>query len=359
MLLLHLDAGSGDEAPIWTWRLANLISAAISSESLPVVLCIVTSPTTAILAVGTDEDGELNRGSPFAMERATILSKIKSAAVKTDSYLKLEPLTLLAQHSYALQVLRAKYSYSGTLDGIPSSLLDFVVSRSGGKPVFIEQMLEVLDEQSLLTFTFDEEGVLDTGAEIVRDVPLEVLQEVPTPHNIRSEFLQLFESLDPALQAALRLAAPMEAFSEAMLAHVGLPSRIVGRLVHLFNMAVDEGILEAYSRAIPKEVLAADPTAATAWAWRMDFVQQEVLQATLASEVQRVERQIAQLRLFHRTRSSKGQFHGHPPASALALSEVSRGLRRGNTRTLLLEKTQDVSVQCELGVQRSACCTIC
>jgi len=216
----------------------------------------------------------------------------------------------------------------------------------------------VLDERHLLSFTFDEEGVLDTGAEIVRDVPLDVLQEVPTPHNIRSEFLQLFESLDPALQAALRLAAPMEAFSEAMLAHVGLPSRIVSRLVHLFNMAVDEGILEAYSRAIPKEVLAADPAAATAWAWRMDFVQQEVLQATLASEVQRVERQIAQLRLFHRTRSSKGQFHGQAEP-ALALSEASRGLRRGNTRTLLLEKSQDVSVQCELGVQRSACCTIC
>ena len=82
------------------------------------------------------------------------------------------------------------------------------------------------------------------------------------------------------------------------------------------------------------------------------------LQATLASEVQRVERQIAQLRLFHRTRSSKGQFHGQAEP-ALALSEASRGLRRGNTRTLLLEKSQDVSVQCELGVQRSACCTIC
>ena len=44
----------------------------------------------------------------------------------------------------------------------------------------------------------------------------ETLQALPTPHNICSEFLQLFEGLDAALQAALRLAAPMEAFSEAI-----------------------------------------------------------------------------------------------------------------------------------------------
>ena len=34
------------------------------------------------------------------------------------------------------------------------------------------QMLAVLDEQGLLSFTFDEEGLLDAGAEIVREVRL-------------------------------------------------------------------------------------------------------------------------------------------------------------------------------------------
>ena len=36
------------------------------------------------------------------------------------------------------------------------------------------QMLALLDEQGLLSFTFDEEGLLDAGAEIVREVPDEL-----------------------------------------------------------------------------------------------------------------------------------------------------------------------------------------
>jgi uncharacterized protein YydD (DUF2326 family) len=35
-------------------------------------------------------------------------------------------------------------------------------------------MLALLDEQGLLSFTFDEEGLLDAGAEIVREVPDEL-----------------------------------------------------------------------------------------------------------------------------------------------------------------------------------------
>ena len=158
MLLLHLDAGSsGDthaEVPIWTWRLALMISHAIASGALPVMLCVVTSAVSAMHSAGGDEDAATGAGTRASetMERARVLTEIKSDAVRTDSYLKLEPLTKAAQHSYALQVLRAKYAYSGTLDGVPSELLEFVFSRSGGKPVFIEQMLDVLDQQELLNF---------------------------------------------------------------------------------------------------------------------------------------------------------------------------------------------------------------
>ena len=156
MLLLHLDAGSAGDThaavPIWTWRLARMISEAISSDPLPVMLCVVTSAVSAMHHGLDDDDAVGAAGEHF--ERAHVLTEIKSAAVRTDSFLKLEPLTQLAQHSYALQVLRAKYAYSGTLDGVPLELLEFVVSRSGGKPVFIEQMLDVLDQQELLNFVY-------------------------------------------------------------------------------------------------------------------------------------------------------------------------------------------------------------
>ena len=140
LLILRLDVDGETDSPIWTWRLAHRISSAIISDGLPVILCIVTTPTSALPGGGADpEDEQLQtEGRPFAMEQATILSAIKSAAVHSDTFLKLEPLTKVAQQAYVLQVLRAKYSYSGTLDGIPSGLLDFVFARSGGKPVFIE-----------------------------------------------------------------------------------------------------------------------------------------------------------------------------------------------------------------------------
>jgi hypothetical protein len=337
MLLLHLDSGGYGEVPIWTWRLARMISEAISRQpSLPVMLCVVTSAVSAIHNGATDDDGS----NPFAMERARILSQIKSAAVRSDSFLKLEPLTRLAQHSYALQVLRAKFAYAGSLDGVPDEVLNFVVSRSGGKPVFIEQMLDVLEAEELLHFVIDEDGYVDAGAEIVEEVGEEVLDALPTPQNIRSEVLQLFESLDPALQTSLRLAAPMEAFSEAMLTDVGLPGKIVRRLAQLFNMAVDEGILEAYLRAIPQEVLEADPTATQAWGWRMGLLRTEVLQGLLASEVQRVERKIEDRKTFHRARVNSTLVAGGPQGSprphahlepALALSDIGRGMRRTST----------------------------
>ena len=198
--------------------------------------------------------------------------------------------------------------------------------------------------------------MLDAGAEIVREVPPQVLGALPTPHNIRGEILQMFEALDPALQAALRLAAPMEAFSEVMLTDVGLPSRIVGRLAHLFNMAVDEGILEAYSRAIPSEVLSADPSAVHAWSWRMDLLRQEVLQAMLASEVQRVEGKIAELRAFHRAHRAERRIGAHREHAGLALSDAGRGLRKSHTATRL-GLTQDKAVQCDMG-STAGCCAV-
>ena len=206
-------------------------------------------------------------------------------------------------------------------------------------------------------------------------MPEETLQALPTPNNIRSEFLQLFEGLDPALQAALRLAAPMEAFSEAMLINVGLPYKIVGRLVHLLNVAVDEGILEAYSRAIPQGVLSADPTAAIAWGWRMEFVQQQVLQVMLASEVLRVRRQIAELRRFHGDRrraqhcfsALRSDERDRRYSSRPSLSDAHRRQRRQSTSSeldqidLMMRSTTETAVQCDFAVQdqeKATCCTI-
>ena len=223
---------------------------------------------------------------------------------------------------------------------------------------FIEQMLDVLEEEGLLSFAFDEEGMLDAGAEIVREVSADVLEAVPTPHNIRSEILQMFEALDPALQTALRLAAPLEAFSEAMLTDLGLPSRIVDRLAHLFSLAVDEGILESYSRAIPTEVLSADPSAAHAWSWRMSLLRQEVLRAMLASEVQRVERKMSELRLFHRHHRGDRGFPSREHAG-LALDENRHSSRRkmSSGRLDITHRVHEQATQCELGAS-AGCCTV-
>lgn len=128
----------------------------------------------------------------------------------------------------------------------------------------------------------------------------------------------------------MRLAAPMDAFSEAMLTDVGLPSRIVARLVHLFNMAVDEGILDAYSRAIPQDVLAADPNAAHAWSWRMGLLRQEVLGSLLASEVQRVEGKISDLRTFHRRKGRHSSAAAPPRDAGVTFADAGRGLRRSD-----------------------------
>ena len=175
---------------------------------------------------------------------------------------------------------------------------------------------------------------MDSGAEVVCEVAPDVLDALPTPQNIRSEMLQLFEGLDPALQTALRLAAPMDAFSELMLTDVGLPSRIVTRLAHLFNMATDEGILESYARAIPQDVLAADPNAAHAWSWRMALMRQEVLSSLLASEVQRVEHKIADLINFHKMRQSTRQsgMHHH-----VRLKSVDTSFNKTYPTCILLE----------------------
>jgi hypothetical protein len=166
----------------------------------------------------------------------------------------------------------------------------------------------------------------------------------------------------------------MEAFSEAMLIHVGLPYKIVGRLVHLLNVAVDEGILEAYTRAIPQGVLSADPTAAIAWGWRMEFVQQQVLQVMLASEVLRIRRQIAELRRFHGDRrraqgsfSARGDGRDRRYSSRPSLSDAHRRQRRQSTSSeldqidLLVPSTTETAVQCDLAVQdqeKATCCTI-
>jgi len=225
-------------------------------------------------------------------------------------------------------VLRAKYGYSGTLDGVPAEILDFLVSRSGGKPIYIEHLITILDRAEMLNFSFDVAGVADAGAEVINEVSIEALDALPTPHNIRGEVLQLFESLDPALQTALRLAAPMETFSEALLTDVGLPTKIVTRLAHLFNLAVDEGILDHYARAIPQDVLAADPSATHAWGWRMSILRREVLESMLHSEVQRVEHKIRKMRTFHASRP-----HRAPQHTRASFADATSAVRRSRVET--------------------------
>ena len=46
---------------------------------------------------------------------------------------------------------------------------------AGGKPSFIEQLFEVLDKRELLNIVYDESAQMDAGAEVVDDVPPEVL----------------------------------------------------------------------------------------------------------------------------------------------------------------------------------------
>jgi hypothetical protein len=58
LLILRLDVDGETGSPIWTWRLAQRISTAITSEGLPVILCIVTTPTSALPGGGADTEDE-------------------------------------------------------------------------------------------------------------------------------------------------------------------------------------------------------------------------------------------------------------------------------------------------------------
>ena len=53
-------------------------------------------------------------------------------------------------HNHLLQVLKARHGYTGTISGVPDQLLDYVVTRASGNPLFIEQLLEGVAKAKLL-----------------------------------------------------------------------------------------------------------------------------------------------------------------------------------------------------------------
>ena len=46
--------------------------------------------------------------------------------------------------------MKARHGYTGTISGVPDQLLDYVVTRASGNPLFIEQLLEGVAKAKLL-----------------------------------------------------------------------------------------------------------------------------------------------------------------------------------------------------------------
>ena len=115
------------------------------------------------------------------------------------------------------------------------------------------------------------------------------LATVPTPSKMKATIMQQFDTLDPNLQMALKVASPLLYFSTGMLADVGLPDAVRQKLQGLFEDATREGILQAVS-PVPEEVTAADPTATLAYGWLLHVMRHEVLASLLHSARERVRR---------------------------------------------------------------------
>jgi len=295
VLQLKRDTSRDLDLDSWSWRTALQISHEIAASRMrQVVLCIVTRQMNPIQDVWRET---------AVREIGEIFSDLTTEATRTRSLLKLLPLPTHARERYLVQVLRERYGYSGEVQGVPQSLLDFVSERTAGNPKYIEEMLQELHGQDMLQFELDDQGD-EGGGMVVLPISDEDLRAVPNPPKMVGTVLQQFDTLEPQLQRVLKTVSPLMAFSEGMLVDVGLPSSLVRRLAHLFSVATDEGILEPCHQ-VPTDVLKADPNAKQAWRWLLLLMREEVLASVLHAERDRVEKKMAELVEYNRIRLSE------------------------------------------------------
>ena len=290
-----------------------------------------TAAAAAAAPPASSPSSHASSGTPSTIdplpEMHRAFQDIMLEAELSSSLVMLRPLSTAMRERYLLEVLRAKHGYTGEPDGVPAALVRHMSERAAGNPKYIVEMLDAIAKAGLITLQAapsaaaaaalspdaaaaagadDDDDDDDADAEpappsqmVLAPRTAAELAAVEVPSKMKATIMQQYDSLDPALQIALKIASPLAAFSVGMLVDVGLPSHVFRRLANLFTHAVDEGILEEVSMASPpinSDVLSADPSAPRAWQWTMHVMRELVRASLLSSERERIEKQVRTLR---------------------------------------------------------------
>tara|TARA_B110001452_G_scaffold69193_1_gene55822 strand:+ start:2527 stop:6096 length:3570 start_codon:yes stop_codon:yes gene_type:complete len=295
MVLIHMQTGTSatQRVDLWSWRTASALSTQCAAGKMNMLFAVVTRQQTPL---SQDESSDSRYDVHVELHRR--FEDLSLDAEQSSSKIVLYPLGVKERDRYMVEVLKAKHGYPGELSGVPEDLRQFMSERGAGNPKYIKEMLDAVKDAGMLEF---EVPGLDVDEEVteprVKPLKRAELLTVPTPSKIKGTVMQQFDTLDTALQMALKVASPCYFFSVGMFADVGLPPHVVKSLTRCFTTAVDDGILEEVS-PVPHEVASADPGATRAYGWLLHVMREAVLASLLHSERERVEQKIQQLQQY-------------------------------------------------------------
>ena len=290
MVLMHMQTGNAAEqkVDVWSWRTAGVLSTQCSTGKMNLLFAIVTRQLSPPGEAHSHNGVPDARHEVYSIFEEMSLEASMSNPSKPNSKIELKPLSAEGRDEYMVQVLAAKHGYRGSIQGVPDTLRQFMSETAAGNPKYIKEMLDAIKTAGMLQFELPELDN-DITEPRIKDRSRADLATVPTPSKMKATIMQQFDTLDPNLQMALKVASPLLYFSTGMLADVGLPDAVRQKLQGLFEDATREGILQAVS-PVPEEVTAADPTATLAYGWLLHVMRHEVLASLLHSARERVRR---------------------------------------------------------------------
>ena len=307
-ILQPLNADDLDSSvDLWSWRLTSFLSElAERGQVTRMVVCVATRRLRLV------HSGRMGEGETTSKhENEAHFQALVEMARRTATLMSLQPLDKDARDRYLHQVLTERHDFRGGPEGVPEVLRLVMSERAAGHPTHIEDLLKSMLEHSAVQL----EEHHNHGQRLIVQ-PLAKLRGVPIPPQMEATLLQQFDALPALLQSMLKRVSVLDAFSESMLAALGLEVEARERTAHLLSIAVSEGLLEVVT-PIPAEVLEADPSATKAWRWLQMLMKDEISSNVLAADKVRVLSQVAQLKRYHadmesrveRARSALHRFH--------------------------------------------------